>query len=130
MSEQRKVTGLHTSRLRPEAQNPREVAFAEQWVKEDEQYLLTHLFRVPCTKDDPECVNPKDHLWNFGFYYKAPLGEPTERDRIVAATLIQWLGSNCGMALVYSALEKAGYRIVKDRPSSPSPDTRREGERT
>jgi hypothetical protein len=37
----------------------------------------------------------------------------TNRDRFVAATVIQWLGSNCGMAFMKEALGKCGFEIVK-----------------
>ncbi len=35
------------------------------------------------------------------------------RDRIIAATVIQWLGTNCGFCWLQEALSKAGYDIVK-----------------
>ena len=36
-----------------------------------------------------------------------------ERDRIVAATVIQWLGSNVGFGFLEEALRKCGYRIER-----------------
>ena len=107
--------GLHVSRLRPEASNPREVAFAESWAK-DNKYsdILDLLFRTSCDKDDPDCINRFEfNVWING-YQKMPIGEPTERDRIVAATVIQWLGSNCGFSMIMEALEKCGYRIARN----------------
>ena len=99
--------GLHTHRLKPEAGNPREVAMANEW-KEAHKYsdLLAQLIVVPCHKDD-EGAYP-----TFGWgHYKAPLGEVTERDRIVAATVFQWLGSNIGLGHVQQALEKCRYSL-------------------
>lgn len=37
-----------------------------------------------------------------------PMGEVTDRDRIVAATVIQWLGSPVGMCFIRKCLEKDG----------------------
>ena len=39
----------------------------------------------------------------------------TLRDRFVIATIIQWLGSNCGMCFLKESLGKAGYEIVKKK---------------
>ena len=39
---------------------------------------------------------------------KMPIGDPTERDRIVAATVVQWLGSNVGMGFLQAALDNGG----------------------
>lgn len=36
----------------------------------------------------------------------------TVKDRFVAATIIQWLGSNCGLAFLRSALNKCGYDMI------------------
>lgn len=33
------------------------------------------------------------------------------RDKVVAATIIQWLGSNVGMEFLASALKKSGYKV-------------------
>jgi hypothetical protein len=108
--------GLHADRLKPNRENPREVAFAEKWKQENEPSrnldLLALLFRVPCSRDDPACVNSLG-LGAMGGYCKLPIGEPTERDRIVASTLVQWLGSNVGFGFIQEAIEKCGYKIVR-----------------
>lgn len=97
------IIGLHANRLYPQAGNPREVAFAEQWEKEKD--ILSALFVVPCSKDDPG----SQPCWSCG-YARYPLGRvPTDRDRQVAATVIQWLGSNVGMDFIGQALERCGY---------------------
>ena len=36
-----------------------------------------------------------------------------KRDRFIAATVIQWLGSNCGFAFIKEAFKKSGYEISK-----------------
>ena len=77
--------GLNAARLRPERENPEEVRFAKAWQKHNEQ---------GCTLD---------HLLD-------PIGsgrpaESTERDTMVAATVIQWLGSPVGQFF----LKELGY---------------------
>lgn len=68
----------------------RELAFHEQWVKEQDGTGI--LF---------------SHLSNLGFL---PM---TQRDATLAATLIQWLGTNVGFAFLEDALKRAGFKIVK-----------------
>lgn len=38
----------------------------------------------------------------------------TTRDRVIIATIIQWLGTSVGWAFLERALQRCGYRIVKD----------------
>lgn len=71
--------GLSPYRLGPKADNPREVAFAEQWSKEQEQ------------------GNVLRHLIGRDF---------SDRDAEVAATVIQWLGSNVGMSFIEEAAKR------------------------
>jgi hypothetical protein len=113
--------GLHERRLDPKQNNPREIAFVEQW-EQQHQYsdLLGHLFVIQCDKDDEGAERNWGSIMGFTEYLKHPLGDPTERDRIVAATVIQWLGSNIGMGLVEEALKKAGYGLkYPERPPNP-----------
>lgn len=96
--------GIDTKRLNEH--NPREVAFYETW--RDENYphksinfghgILQDLFI--------ETVSffPKKDIWNE---------EINNRDRKIVATVIQWLGTNCGIAFLQKALDKCGYEIVK-----------------
>lgn len=83
------TTGFHVNRLAPEAENPREVAFHDQWVEENDtsqrRCLLYNLV--------PDCA---------------------DRDAQVAATIIQWLGSNVGFSFLHDALSRAGYRITPE----------------
>ena len=37
----------------------------------------------------------------------------TRKDRLIVATVIQWLGTNVGFSWLQNALNKAGYDIVK-----------------
>ena len=69
--------GKSAYRLNPNQGNPREVAFAKQWSKEQaEGHILAHLIG-------------KDF---------------SDRDAMVAATVIQWLGSNVGMSFLEEAI--------------------------
>lgn len=109
--------GIHERRLSENCTNPREVAWNEAW-KAEHQYhdTLSQLFVVPCEKGAP------DSWESFGFLggiFHRPLGVVTERDRIVAATVLQWLGSNVGMCLVADALKRAGMRIHRDGEARP-----------
>lgn len=100
--------GLHAERLKPDRDNPREVAFIEQWHLEHIHHdLLGLLLRVPCAEDDPDVVVK----WDTCGAWKLPLGEPTERDRIVAETLVQWLGSNVGLSFLREALNRSGFEL-------------------
>lgn len=74
--------GFHSNRLHPDADNPREVAFAEQWAKINHRHL---------SRPQLEYLIPD----NF-----------TERDAQVAATVIQWLGTNVGMSFIRDVMER------------------------
>lgn len=66
--------GISSNRLNQD--NPRELAFALQWSKEQsEGNILAHL-----------------------------VGRYTNRDAKVAATVVQWLGSNVGMSFLEEAI--------------------------
>ncbi len=92
--------GYHADRLKPNRENPREVAFAEQWKREHERDDV--LGWITCLEPDP---NPA------GFNGMKQVRELSEGERKVAATVIQWLGSNVGMSFMREALEECGYRI-------------------
>jgi hypothetical protein len=72
--------GLSRGRLNPNQDNPRELAFALQWAHENEHpgsNLLAHL--IP---------------------------EHSDRDAQVAATIIQWRGSNVGMSFLVESIRR------------------------
>ncbi len=106
-------SGIHHHRL--QANNPREVAFWETWQRE---HALTDfvdlLLRMPCERADPQCVNAHCIL-PLGGFFRYPIGSPSERDRILCSTLMQWLGTNCGLGMMQMALEKCGYEIRKKK---------------
>ena len=68
-----KHQGYNLHRLNPEAGNPREVVFAKAWNKHNQFGALRQILNKKFTE------------------------ELTEEEIKVAATVIQWLGSNCGM---------------------------------
>lgn len=92
--------GRHQHRF---AANPLERAFAEAWEtmnlnasgRSDGQGILDWLL-----VEDP----------------KGPMGEVTDRDREVAATVIQWLGSHVGEIFVMDALRTKYGQELAIRP--------------
>lgn len=68
-----------------------------------------------------------DHLERFlaeewerrapGDLYSIIGREPDDSDRWTAASLFQWLGTNCGFALLCAVFRKAGYAIVQHTPT-------------
>lgn len=99
--------GFHANRLNPEAGNPREVAFLEQWREEHEHSdLLPQLV----------CLEPDNRPGSVGMYGFPPMRqarELTEHERRVVSTVIQWLGSNIGMSFIEASLHRFGMRIER-----------------
>jgi hypothetical protein len=73
--------GKSSNRLHPAADNPREVAFAMEWSD---------------MNDHKKCKPTLAYLLD-GF---------SDRDAEVAATVIQWLGSNVGMCFLEDAIKR------------------------
>jgi len=90
--------------------NPREKAFAEEWEKECKRDacigyglgLLQDLF-----------MHVPRQYWGSSRFHAKPLMIINQRDALIVATVIQWLGSNVGMSFLHNALKKCGYRIEK-----------------
>lgn len=88
-----KREGLYTHRLSHPASD-RERVFAKSW-------------REYCDN------NGLDPL-TFLFSSTSNIAEPySERDDQIAATVIQWLGTNVGWCFLSEALQKMGFRIEK-----------------
>ena len=88
--------GINQHRL---LDHPLEKAYAEAWDKINEQYdILAYI--ISESHDNTKCY-------------------PTEREKEVAATIIQWLGSPVGRNFVKGVLEE--YAKVQDEKDSPSP---------
>jgi len=97
--------GIRKERLE---HNPREQAFHDQWLKENKavtgvdfgQGILQDLF----------ITHGKNALERDKIDLKI-----NNRDRMIAATVMQWLGSNVGMSFLHEALGQCGYKIVSDK---------------
>lgn len=110
------VLGVRADRLKPERDNPREVAFMEQWSRENENFTRPHTMRTLdellyghghgiATRCAADCAEIP--------VLSTDDPQRIERDRIVAATLVQWLGSNVGFSFIEESLRLCGYEIVR-----------------
>lgn len=87
--------------------NPLEKALADHWESENErrshinfgQGVLQDLFGRPHDK--------------FGHRLPSFIHIITAKERWVVATVIQWLGTNCGQSFLGEAFKKAGFKIVR-----------------
>lgn len=93
----KRYIGFHNHRLN--YTNPREQAFSKHWRKNNTNCswinrgygILQDLFIGD------------DGTWHHAM---------TPNDKLIASTIVQWLGSNCGMAFMEEALKDCGYKIV------------------
>ena len=97
--------GLHKKRLSQKGYSEKEDAFVEQWHNEHKHDNLLEglMFRPHACSSVFRCI-PEGSF---------PIGPPTERDRIIAETVIQWLGTNCGMSFLESSLNRAGFTVKR-----------------
>lgn len=85
--------------------NPREKAFFEQWLKENE----------PCGGINSGNGILQDLFINDNHGSSRSvewIEEITNHERYIVATVIQWLGSNCGMGFLHEALKRVNKTIV------------------
>jgi len=93
---------LQTHRLLSNGSNNYELEFSkkwQEWEQRESKYndgLLSLIMSVPCSRSDP--ANFRTSL--AAQPMKHPIGEPTERDRQVAESVIQWLGTNVGQCFI------------------------------
>lgn len=85
-----KYLGLHPYRFKD---NPDEKTFATEWAKQQQGHTLAYLLHL-----GEQNVRPP---------------APSVRDHIVAATVIQWLGSQVGQVF----LRDCGFEKVKPAPA-------------
>jgi hypothetical protein len=106
-----KHEGVSAHRLKPEAGNPREVVFAEKWGQENAENRSFHpaLWMLVCTRS-----TQRNGSFMPGLGGVEEFCELTQRDATVAATVIQWLGSNVGWSFLNECVERCGYKIVAD----------------
>jgi hypothetical protein len=69
-------------------QNPLEEKFAKKWEKENTINLYVNLLDYMLAEDN-----------------NRPMGEVKKRDRVVAATVVQWLGSPVGQNFLNEVLK-------------------------
>lgn len=88
--------------------NPREKAFAELWEKENNGPITHAINFGNGLLQDLFCERIPDAFISRPYHV---LHEVTESERMVAATVVQWLGTNCGMSFLDMALRNCGYEI-------------------
>jgi hypothetical protein len=101
--------GAHHGRTLHES-STLEKAFADAWEKDNlresaPQPILCALLRSPEVPSRP-LSGFDERPWYFG-------EPPTQRDAIVAATVIQWLGSNVGRCFLAEVLKAEGWAILQ-----------------
>lgn len=81
--------------------NDREKAFSDLWKQENK--IESHVNQGHGTLQNLMIGTDNKIL----FYI-------TKNDRVIVATIIQWLGTNIGFNFLERALKKCGYKIIKD----------------
>lgn len=94
MAQRIEHVGIHAFRLDPKQKNPRERIFARKWEKENERNLLHHLMFV------------SDETGKSKLAYAL-----NARDAKIAATVIQWLGTNIGFSFIRECLDEMGFDL-------------------
>lgn len=86
-----------------------EKAFSERWAAANDRSWprLNDTLQKILTRPN----KPRDGFW-YGEGHKRAFWV-CQRDATIAATVIQWLGTNCGFAFLRQCLEDAGYQIVE-----------------
>lgn len=97
--------GLSFERTDDSKSNPRERIFAEAWNRINTQDPLGYSLL------DKLCHEPRDSNAIGG----PPAGTCTERDHQIAATVIQWLGSNIGQGFLDQTIPEANEAYTKWR---------------
>lgn len=88
--------------------NPRELAFYEQWMKENEP--LSYINKGHGILQDL-FIESTGQLFS-----RKTIEVINNRDRMIVATVIQWLGSNVGMSFLHEALKRFNAHIVQEYP--------------
>lgn len=92
--------------------NPREVGFAQEWDKEnDSDQSICRNYGCGILQD--LFIEAKGMFWGRRMTHRI-----SNRERMIVATVIQWLGSNCGMCFLEQALKRSGYKIVRIKDTS------------
>jgi hypothetical protein len=79
-----------------------EKAFAEAWEKEQQRSYGMPLVQALMVVHRPGEVSGRVAFWL------------TPRERVIVASIVQWLGTNVGFAFLREALRRCGYRITEE----------------
>lgn len=93
--------GILLSRLK---HNDREKAFAEEWFEANK---IKRWINGGCGLLQDLFID-QDKNSNRRFIHRI-----THNDREIAATVVQWFGSNIGMSFLERALDRCGYKLIK-----------------
>lgn len=117
---------MRFSRLPMGAPNPncqyvnRERVFAEAWEKENERrsglnfgYGILQDLMVTSREAGPRDLSIADRTWALRPRWLRVAFRIGKRDRVVAATVIQWLGSNCGFSWLQEVLRGCGFELTR-----------------
>jgi hypothetical protein len=104
MGEQPKLPGMQHDRgygYERTQHNALEKAFADAWEQENQPR---------------PGINHGGGILQDLFYNRAgrPIHEVTDSERMVAATVVQWLGTNVGFSFLTEILRKQGFRIIPE----------------
>jgi hypothetical protein len=118
VSSQARITkrwkGLHAARLKDVARNPLEVRFARAW----------HRLNTEAGHDTASHPSVLDEMLHVGDPHFPP--EVSDRDRAVASTVIQWLGTDVDSRWALKILESESIAKIKrlsDRLDRLGPDS-------
>ncbi|MNL07833.1 hypothetical protein D3C87_1285260 [compost metagenome] len=93
--------------------NEREKAFHEQWLKEN----------IPSHGINHGNGILQDLFISYAEQSKREVIILSKRERMIVATVIQWLGSNVGMCFLEETFKKIGYKLIPiENPDSDNPD--------
>lgn len=87
----------------------REKSFYNHWKKENRKLSYIN-FGQGVLQDLFAVVDDRRLFWRNLRGFKVIINR---RDRYIVATVMQWLGTNCGWCFLQETLKSCGYRIVK-----------------
>lgn len=90
-----------------------ELAFAEAWEKECRPSRGIN-YGYGLVQDLMVVHKPRQAASPFGLSGGRMAFWLTTRERVIAATVVQWLGTNCGMCFLREVLQRCGLLIVQD----------------
>jgi hypothetical protein len=109
VSNKAKIESEHIG-IRPERcqHNDREAAFQKHWLKEN---LIQPGINSGLGTLQGLFIENTDI--NRPMTSGKAVEEISKRDRMIVATVIQWLGSNCGFCFLQETLSDCGYKITR-----------------